>query len=57
VTNNRLSSIITPILMGLIVEVFGIANGFMVMGGVLLTACAILAVVVARTQSKWSAGL
>lgn len=57
VTNNRLSSIITPILMGLIVEVFGIANGFMVMGGVLLTACVILAVVVARTQSKWSAGL
>jgi len=57
VTNNRLSSIITPILMGLIVEVFGIANGFMVMGGILLTACAILAVVVARTQSKWSAGL
>lgn len=57
VTNNRLSSIITPILMGLIVETFGIADGFMLMGGLLLTACAILAVVVFRTQSKWSAGL
>lgn len=57
VTNNRLSSIITPIVMGLIVETFGIADGFLAMGGILLTACAILAVVVARTQSKWSAGL
>ena len=57
VTNNRLSSIITPILMGLIVEVFGIANGFMVMGGVLLVACAVLAVIVARTQKTWSAEL
>ena len=57
VTNNRLSSIITPILMGLIVEVFGIAHGFMVMGGVLLVACAVLAVIVARTQKTWSAEL
>ncbi len=57
VTNNRLSSIITPILMGLIVEVFGIANGFMVMGGLLLVACAVLAVIVARTQKTWSAEL
>ena len=57
VTNNRLSSIIAPIVMGLIVETFGIADGFLAMGGLLLTACVILAVVVARTQSKWSAGL
>ncbi|MFN4283461.1 MAG: MFS transporter [Alphaproteobacteria bacterium] len=57
VTNNRLSSIITPILMGLIVEAFGIQHGFMVMGGILLAVCAALAVIVARTRKVWSAEL
>lgn len=57
VTNNRLSSIITPIIMGLIVEAVGIQQGFMVMGGFLLVLCAILAVIVARTRKVWSADL
>jgi len=39
VTNNRLSSIITPILMGVVVEYFGIENGFVIVGAVLLLAC------------------
>lgn len=51
VTNNRLSSIITPILMGVIVDHFGIADGFIVMGGILLTACAVLAWAIARSPS------
>ena len=51
VTNNRLSSIITPLAMGLIVDQFGIENGFMVIGTVLLLACATLAVVVARSPA------
>jgi MFS family permease len=51
VTNNRLSSIITPVAMGLIVEHFGTRDGFLVMGAILVTGCAILAVVVARTRS------
>jgi MFS family permease len=49
VTNNRLSSIITPILMGLVVEYFGIENGFVIVGSVLLLACFALATAVART--------
>lgn len=57
VTNNRLSSIITPIIMGLIVEAVGIQQGFMVMGGFLLVLCAVLAVIVARTRKVWSAEL
>ncbi len=51
VTNNRLSSIITPILMGVIVDHFGIADGFIVMGGILLTGCAALAWAIARSPS------
>ncbi len=48
VTGNRLSSIITPVVMGLIVEGFGIADGFIVMGAILLLACCGLAFAVAR---------
>lgn len=51
VTNNRLSSILTPVIMGFIVEHFGIRDGFLVMSGGLLAVCALLAVVVARTPS------
>jgi MFS family permease len=51
VTNNRLSSIITPIIMGVIVDAFGIKNGFLVMGAILLLACATLAWVIARSPS------
>ena len=51
VTNNRLSSIITPIAMGLIVEWFGLSNGFVVVGAILLAGCAALAVAVARSPS------
>ncbi len=51
VTNNRFSSIITPIAMGLIVEWFGLANGFVVVGAILLAGCAALAVAVARSPS------
>ncbi len=39
VTNNRLSSIVTPLLMGVIVELFGLANGFVVTSGLMLLAC------------------
>ena len=49
VTNNRLSSIITPMAMGVIVEYAGIENGFIVVGSVLLLACIALAIAVART--------
>lgn len=49
VTNNRLSSIITPMAMGIVVEHFGIENGFVIVGTVLLLACAALAIAVART--------
>jgi predicted MFS family arabinose efflux permease len=49
VTNNRLSSIVTPMAMGVVVEYFGIENGFIIVGAVLLLACAALAIAVART--------
>ncbi len=49
VTNNRLSSIITPMAMGVVVEYAGIENGFIVVGSVLLLACIALAIAVART--------
>lgn len=51
VTNNRLSSIITPIIMGVIVDMFGIEHGFIIMGAILLFACAALAWIIARTPS------
>lgn len=51
VTNNRLSSIITPIMMGVIVDHFGIADGFIVMGVILLTLGAALIVALTRTPS------
>jgi sugar phosphate permease len=51
VTNNRLSSIITPVAMGLIVDRFGIENGFLVMGAILLLGCAALALIVARSPA------
>ncbi|MFN3892696.1 MAG: MFS transporter [Beijerinckiaceae bacterium] len=38
VTNNRLASIITPIGMGLIVQAFGLTNGFLAVGALLLVA-------------------
>jgi MFS family permease len=49
VTNNRLSSIITPMLMGVVVEYFGIESGFIIVGTILLAACIALAFIVART--------
>jgi predicted MFS family arabinose efflux permease len=49
VTNNRLSSIITPMAMGLLVEFFGIEKGFFVVGAILLLACAVLAIATLRT--------
>ncbi len=48
VTNNRLSSIITPMAMGVVVEYAGIENGFVIVGAVLLLACAALIVAVMR---------
>jgi MFS family permease len=51
VTNNRLASIVTPVIMGFIVQHFGVADGFVVMGGLLLTACAALAITVARVPA------
>lgn len=49
VTNNRISSIITPIVMGIVVEHAGIEAGFVIMGAVLLIGCAILTFIVMRT--------
>lgn len=49
VTNNRLSSIITPIGMGVVVEYAGIENGFIIVGSVLLGACILLGIAIART--------
>lgn len=51
VTNNRLSSIVTPILMGFVVDHFGIDNGFIAMGAILLCACVLLTLIVARTPA------
>jgi len=49
VTNNRLSSIITPMAMGVIVEFIGIEKGFITVGATLLLACGVLAIVTLRT--------
>jgi MFS-type transporter involved in bile tolerance (Atg22 family) len=49
VTNNRLASIVTPILMGLIVQTFGIDTGFFVTGAILLCGLACLGIAVARS--------
>jgi MFS family permease len=43
VTNNRLASIVTPIIMGLIVQAFGLENGFLAIGALLLTGGLVLA--------------
>lgn len=51
VTNNRLSSIVTPITMGVVVDQFGIEDGFIAMGAMLLFACAALAFIVARSPA------
>ena len=51
VTNNRLSSVVTPVIMGLIVEFFGLANGFYAMGALLLLGCCALAVATARSPT------
>ncbi len=48
VTNNRLASIVTPFMMGYVVQFFGIEAGFYVIGALLLTGCAYLAFTVAR---------
>jgi MFS family permease len=45
-TVNRLSSIILPVMMGAAASVWGVGTSFYVMGGVLLLACAGLALVV-----------
>jgi MFS family permease len=48
VTNNRLSSILTPMAMGVVVEYVGLVNGFAVIGGTLLLACIVLIVAILR---------
>ena len=50
VTNNRLASIVTPVIMGYAVQWFGLANGFYVIGGLLLAVCAWLAISVAKFE-------
>ena len=50
VTNNRLASIVTPIVMGYVVQWFGLANGFYVIGALLLAGCAWLAISVAKFE-------
>ena len=49
VTNNRLSSIVTPLLMGVIVQYAGLANGFVITSALLLLACAVLAIAILRS--------
>lgn len=49
VTNNRLSSIVTPLVMGLIVQMFGLDKGFIMTSLLLLAACGVLAWAVIRT--------
>jgi len=49
VTNNRLSSIVTPFVMGMIVQFFGLANGFYIMGALLALLCLLLALAVSRS--------
>lgn len=49
VTNNRLASILTPIGMGLIVQAFGLTNGFLAVGALLLLAGFALAWAVTRS--------
>ncbi len=51
VTSNRLSSILTPIIMGVLVDQLGLANGFVAMGGLLLAVGVLLAVVIARSPN------
>ena len=50
VTNNRLASIVTPVIMGYVVQWFGLDNGFYVMGALLLAICTWLAVSVAKFE-------
>lgn len=50
VTNNRLASIVTPVVMGYVVEVFGLEWGFYITGALLLSICAGLAASVARSR-------
>ena len=49
VTNNRLSSIITPFVMGLIVQGFGLSNGFFIMGVLLGLGCVAMFIAIARS--------
>ncbi len=48
VTGNRLSSVLTPIIMGLLVDHLGLAMGFVAMGGLLLAIGMALVVVLLR---------
>ncbi len=52
VTNNRLASIVTPILMGFIVEWFGLTVGFAAMGAILCGGCLALGLWVWRSKAQ-----
>lgn len=52
VTNNRLASIVTPVIMGLIVQWFGLTAGFAVMGLLLCGFCVALGVVMGRNNTQ-----
>ncbi len=41
-TTNRLASVLIPIAMGAVIEVTGIENGFLIIGGILLALCLLL---------------
>lgn len=51
VTNNRLSSIVTPLAMGVIVQMVGLEAGFVVTSVLLLAACAALAIAIYRSPT------
>ena len=41
-TANRLASVLIPVAMGAVIEVTGIENGFLIIGGILLALCLLL---------------
>ena len=50
-TGNRLGAVVLPVVMGFIAEAVGVAASFVIIGGGLLLIVAVIAVMVARTES------
>jgi len=56
VTLNHFASMLTPVVMGLVVEAFGIRTGFLLTGGVLILICGILASILRSSPALRRAG-